>query len=231
MTPDDKRRVLLTGASRGLGRAMAGELIDRGHTLCGCARSPKAIDELRRRWPAPHAWHVVDVADDVAVARWAAEVGAADDPFDLILNNAAIVNANAPLWRVPAEEFDRLVAVNIVGVVNVIRHFLPSMVRRNRGVVVNFSSGWGRSTSPEVAPYCASKWAIEGLTKALADELPEGMAAVPLNPGVINTDMLRSCFGADAEAYPTPQQWAGRAVALLLQLGPGNNGQSLSVGR
>ena len=104
-------------------------------------------------------------------------------------------NAGAPLWEVPGEEFDKLVDINIKGVARVIRAFVPAMVKRGSGVIVNFSSGWGRSTSPEVAPYCATKYAIEGLTLALAQELPHGMAAVPLNPGIIDTDMLRASFG------------------------------------
>jgi NAD(P)-dependent dehydrogenase (short-subunit alcohol dehydrogenase family) len=70
---------------------------------------------------------------------------------------------------------------------------------------------------------------VEGLTRALADELPYGMAAIPLNPGVINTDMLRSCWAESAAAYPSPTQWAKRAVPFLLSLGPEHNGQSLSV--
>src|SRR5205823_14154043 len=108
-------------------------------------------------------------------------------PVDLLLNNAALINRSAVFWKVPVEEFDRLVDVNIKGVANVLRHFVPAMVARRRGVIVNFSSGWGRSVSPEEAPYCATKWAIEGLTLALAHELPRGVAALPLNPGVIDT--------------------------------------------
>ena len=119
--------------------------------------------------------------------------------------------------------------MNIKGVANVIRAFVPAMVEAKRGVIVNLSSGWGRSTSPEVAPYCASKWAIEGLTKALAQELPAGMAAVPLNPGVINTEMLKTCFGESAASYPKAEEWARRAAPFILQLGAKDNGQSLSV--
>ena len=59
----------------------------------------------------------------------------------------------------------------------------------------------------QVAPYCASKWAIEGLTRSVAKELPEGMAVIALNPGVINTDMLASCFGSSAALYQTPEAW------------------------
>jgi len=126
-------------------------------------------------------------------------------------------------------EFNRVIDVNIKGVANVIRHFIPAMIQKQSGVIVNFSSGWGRSTSEEVAPYCATKWAIEGLTRSLARELPHGMAAVPLNPGIIDTAMLRSCFGDDAASYPTAEQWSQKAVPFLLQLGPKDNGKPLTV--
>jgi NAD(P)-dependent dehydrogenase (short-subunit alcohol dehydrogenase family) len=224
----EPKRIVITGVSRGLGRAMTGRFIAEGHTVCGCARSSEAIAELRARWPEPHSFESVDVADDDQVRRWAEKV-LAGGPVDLLVNNAALINRNAVLWEVPVEEFDRLVDVNIKGVANVIRHFVPAMVARRRGVIVNFSSGWGRSVSPEEAPYCATKWAIEGLTLALARELPRGVAAVPLNPGVIDTDMLRTCFGGDASSYPSPGAWAERAVPFVLQLGPKDNGKQLSV--
>lgn len=119
--------------------------------------------------------------------------------------------------------------MNINGIFHVIRHFVPAMVERASGVIVNFSSGWGRSTSPEVAPYCATKWAVEGLTRALAQELPRGMAAVPLNPGVIDTDMLRSCWGSGAGSFPKAESWAQQAVPFLLSLDATDNGQPLTV--
>jgi NAD(P)-dependent dehydrogenase (short-subunit alcohol dehydrogenase family) len=103
------------------------------------------------------------------------------------------------------------------------------MVERKSGVIVNFSSGWGRGVSPEVAPYCASKFAIEGLTKALAEELPEGMVAVPLNPGIINTGMLRQAWADGANAYPSPESWAQRAVPFILGISAKDNGRSLTV--
>jgi NAD(P)-dependent dehydrogenase (short-subunit alcohol dehydrogenase family) len=222
------KRIVLTGASRGLGRAMVEGFVAQGHTVVGCARSTRAIDQLQGRHEAPHRFNVVDVRSDEAVERWAREV-LSEGHVDLLINNAALINENAPLWMVPAGQFDDLVDVNIKGTANVIRHFLPAMVARRTGVVVNFSSAWGRSTSPDVAPYCATKWAIEGLTRALAAELPSGMAAVPVNPGIIDTDMLRCCFGDSASAYPTAAQWARRAVPFLLGLGPEDTGQPLSV--
>ena len=222
-------RILLTGATRGLGRAMAAKLAELGHTVVGCGRDSDATATLQKHLGSPHRIDVVDVADDSQVARWAKDVNAEAEPFDLLINNAAVINANAPLWNVTREDMQKVVDVNIVGPVNVIRHFLPPMVKRKQGVVVNFSSGWGRSTSPEVAPYCASKYAVEGFTLALAQELPSGMAAVPLNPGIIDTEMLRSCFGAEAGNYVNPKEWAEVAVPYILKLGVKHNGQSLSV--
>lgn len=208
---------------------MATAFIEQGHTVWGCARDEAALTELRRRWPAPHDFASVDVASDANVSAWADRARQQDFVPDLLINNAALVNHNARLWEISAEEFDRVMAVNVSGVANVVRHFLPDMLARGKGVIVNFSSGWGRSVSSEVAPYCATKWAIEGLTQALAEELPGGMAAVPLNPGIIDTDMLRSCFGDDAQDYPPPREWAKRAAPYILDLGPRNNGQPLSV--
>jgi NAD(P)-dependent dehydrogenase (short-subunit alcohol dehydrogenase family) len=169
------------------------------------------------------------VADDSTVRAWAQRLLKSHGPPDLLLNNAALINQNAPLWKVPREEFDRVIDVNIKGVTNVIRHFLPAMIENGRGVIVNFSSGWGRSVDAEVAPYCATKWAIEGLTRALAQELPSGLAAVPLNPGIIDTEMLRSSFGNGASSYPSPQEWSEKAVPFLLSLGPKDNGKALTA--
>jgi NAD(P)-dependent dehydrogenase (short-subunit alcohol dehydrogenase family) len=208
---------------------MAKEFIRLGHTVLGCGRSKRDIDDLRRRFPRPHDFYTVDVSSDDDVKSWASLLLASHGPPDLVMNNAGVINRNAPLWEVPLHEFSLVIDVNLKGAVNVIRHFAPEMVKRRRGIIVNFSSGWGRSVDAEVAPYCASKWAIEGLTLALAEELPAGMAAVSLNPGIINTEMLRSCFGDSANGYPSADQWAETAVPFLLKLDHAANGKQLDA--
>ncbi len=210
---------------------MAEKFIELGHTVLGCGRSRDVIEQLRRTYRPPNDFAAVDVAFESQVEPWAARLLSTHGAPDLLINNAGIINQNAPLWQVPAEEFDRLIDVNVKGVANVIRHFVPAMLARKTGVIVNFSSAWGRSVASDVAPYCASKWAIEGLTQALAEELPRGMAAVPLNPGVIDTDMLRSCFGGSASRYPDPKKWVEKAVPYILALNSRDNGKSLSVMR
>jgi NAD(P)-dependent dehydrogenase (short-subunit alcohol dehydrogenase family) len=224
----ESHRIVLTGAGRGLGAAMTTRFAQLGHTVIGCSQSPERVQQLSKQFKAPHRFDVVDVSNGEQVTEWAKSV-LADGLPDLVLNNAAVINGSAPLWEVPPDEFAWVIDVNIKGVYHVLRNFLPAMVARKAGVIVNFSSGWGRSTSPDVAPYCATKYAIEGLTLALAQELPDGMCAVPLNPGIINTDMLHSAFGEGASSYPTPEAWAAKAVPFLLALGPKDNGKSLSV--
>jgi NAD(P)-dependent dehydrogenase (short-subunit alcohol dehydrogenase family) len=228
MKEDTARRIVITGVSRGLGRALVEGFAARGHVVCGCAPSAAAVAELSRQYPPPHHFAAVDVSSDAQVRAWA-KCALAGGPPDLLVNNAGLINRNAPLWKVPEEEFSRVVDVNIKGVANVLRHFLPAMVERGRGVIVNLSSGCGRGVLPQIAPYCATKWAIEGLTRALAEELPAGMAAVPLNPGIINTDMLQTCWDKRANDYPDASDWARRAVPMLLRLGPRHNGRPLSV--
>jgi len=208
---------------------MVDEFVREGHTVIGCGRSERDVEQLREKFGKPHDFYEVDVALEEEVQSWASLILSSYGPPDLLINNAAIINRNAPLWDVPAREFNAVVDINLKGVANVIRCFAPEMVKRKSGVIVNFSSGWGRSVDAEVAPYCASKWAIEGLTQALAAELPTGMAAVPLNPGIINTEMLRSCFGGSAESYPTPAEWAKQAVPFLLRLSAKDNGAPLTV--
>lgn len=192
----------------------------RGHRVFGCSRSGQ---------PDRDDFFACDVSDDRSVKAFAAAVMESSGPPDLLVNNAALINRNAALWEVDDEEFSRIVDVNIRGTVNLIRHFVPGMIRAGSGVVVNFSSYWGRSVSAEVTPYCTTKWAIEGLSRGLALELPAGMASVALNPGVIHTDMLESCFGEGAASHISPVDWAEMAVPFIESLDASNNGESLTV--
>ena len=219
--------VVITGATRGLGRAMTARFVEAGWIVIGCGTQAATVDALRTHYPESHRFDVLDVADDTAVGRWAQTICAEVGAPDLLINNAAVINNNAPLWQVPPAEFARVLNVNVQGTFHVIRHFVPAMIARGRGVIVNFSSGWGRSTAPEVAPYCASKFAIEGLTQSLAQELPAGMAAVALNPGIINTDMLQQCFAAGAASYPTADTWSRSMVPMLCRLSAKDNGKAL----
>ena len=223
------KRIVITGITRGIGRSLAREFSRIGHIVIGCGRSADQVHALQDELGKLHDLKALDVTDNAAVADWATRTITKHGAPDILINNAAIINRNSPLVDVPAAEFDAVIDINIKGVANVIRHFIPTMIEGNHGVIVNLSSGWGRSTSPDVAPYCATKWAIEGLSKAMAEELPNGMACVPLSPGVVNTEMLQSCFGGGADSARKPEAFAKVAAPFIIALGPKDNGQSLTV--
>lgn len=227
---ESKRTVVITGVTRGLGRALVSEFIEH-HNCCvwGCGRNRDQITELNREFAGKGRFRPLDVTSSEEVDSWAAEFFTDHKYPDLLINNAGLINRNAPLWEVPEEEFRQVIEVNLLGIANMVRAFVPSMVRTGKGVVANLSSTWGRSTSAEVAPYCATKWGVEGLTKSLSQEVPPGVAAVTVNPGVIDTDMLRSCFGGGAGFYPKASEWAGGAARFFMTLDETDNGKSLTV--
>jgi len=222
------KKIVVTGATRGLGRALVEGFIREGNQVFGCGRSIDGIKSLSESFPE-HIFEAIDVTNFDQITNWAESIAQQFGPPDILINNAALMNSNAPLWELEENEVRNLFDVNITGVFHCIKAFVPAMVKKESGIILNLSSGWGRSTSPEVAPYCASKWAMEGLSKAMAQELPRGMACIPLNPGIVNTDMLQSCFGAGASSYPNATQWAQQAVPYILAISTANNGQSLTM--
>ena len=223
------KHVLITGCTRGLGLAMARGFAARGWGVSGCGTNGGKVAQLAAELGEGHVIRTCDVTSVDGVSALAGEILKGAGAPDLLLNNAAVINASAPLWEVTPEDFSRVMDVNLKGIHLVLRAFLPAMIARGSGVAVNFSSGWGRSTSPEVAPYCCTKWGVEGLTQALAQEMPSGLAAVALNPGIIDTEMLQSSFGEASSDFPDPATWAVKVVPFLEKLGPRDNGKALTA--
>lgn len=219
--------VCISGCSRGLGYAMAREFSSRGWKVAGGARTAEALQELKKELSTEHFLQPFDVTIPADVDAFAEQVEQNLGVPDLLINNAGLINKSAPLTKVSPEEFSSVLRVNLGGVHNMIRAFVPIMERKEIGVIANFSSYWGQSTAPEVGPYCATKWGVEGLTRSFAQELPSGLATVAFNPGIIDTDMLRSCFGESAGAHEKPDVWAKHAVDRLESLGPADNGKTI----
>ncbi|XP_022156292.1 NADPH-dependent pterin aldehyde reductase-like [Momordica charantia] len=227
------KKVLITGVSKGLGRALALELANRGHTIIGCSRDQTRLDslheELSRSSLNQHFLFKGDVKSNNSVEEFAQVVAERKLVPDIIVNNAAFINRNGKIWEVDVEEFDNVIDTNIKGIANVLRHFIPPMISNQQGIIINMSSISGRKAHEYIAPYSASKWAVEGLSKSVAKELPEGIAIVALDPGTIYTDMLVSFFGDLASKYQSPERWAVKAATMILNLTPSDNGASLTV--
>ncbi|PGO36076.1 short-chain dehydrogenase [Bacillus thuringiensis] len=223
------KSVIITGVTQGLGRAMVNRFHELGWNIYGCGRSKDKIEELKKQYSKIHDFQVIDISDSQQVNNWANYILNRHKAPNLIINNASIVNQNAQLWKITAQEFENVMNVNVNGVVNVIRAFVPAMVVRKEGIIINMSSSWGREGEAELAPYCASKFAIEGITKSMALELPYGMAVVALDPGgSISTPMLKSCAPQYINESPTPETWSHKAIQYILNITIDKNGDSLT---
>lgn len=223
--------VVITGVSRGLGNAMVREFDRCGLRVAGCARSRDAIESLAFRYPE-HCFHVVDVSDDRQVKHWADQVIERCGVPKIVINNAAVLNARDTLWRLSDQDFSHVLDINVKGVVNVLRHFIPSMINCKDGFVINLISRWGRHVEERLTPYCASKWAVVALTRALAQELKStGLAAIGLNPGIVRTEMLERYLGNAKEltSYLSSAEWAQIAVPLMLGFTIEDSGKTFSV--
>ena len=225
----NRKLIIITGVTRGLGRALSDQYLKMGHTVIGCGRNAEIIKKMSAKYPTNTDFQALDVSDYESVIFWANRIIKSFGSPDFLLNNAGIMNDNRNLWEVSKRNFSEVVDTNIKGIFNTVKGYVPEMINQNRGIIVNFSSGWGRTTSPKVAPYCTSKWAVEGLTKSLAQELPQGLSAVALSPGVIDTDMLRLCWGNSASAHEKPETWAQRVAPYILKISSKDNGASITT--
>lgn len=225
-----KGYVVVTGATKGLGKALAIQFIRSGWKVAGCGRSVEAIQKLQSEYGSEHFFAVVDITNEKMVEDWANEVVRRDGAPNIVINNAALINEPAPVWKISPAEFRNICDTNVMGTFNVIRFLLPSMVERGTGLIVNVSSGWGKEGGAHVSPYCTTKFAVEGLTQSLAKELPQGMAAVTLDPGPMHTDMLRKFYGQEeASRAPSPEEVAKKIIPILLNIKSSDNGRALSL--
>ncbi|NUP52826.1 MAG: SDR family NAD(P)-dependent oxidoreductase [Catenulispora sp.] len=216
---ETRKTWLITGASSGLGKALAEYVLDRGDQVVAVASSTAATTELASRYPQT----ALAVRLDVTSAEdRAAGIRAAEERFggiDFLVNNAAIDFVGA-LEEQEEADYRRLFEVNFFGAVALTRAALPGMRRRRTGVIVNVSSMDGLASLPANGYYSASKFALEGFTEALWQEIePLGLHAMLIQPGSFRTGIEHrtKASGAPIDDY---EATAGAFRAVLDRLTP-----------
>lgn len=228
--PMNENIVVITGVTKGLGKALAIEFNERGWTVAGCARSLPLIENLRTILGPKHFLSVVDITSSNAVNQWATEVKDTLGFPNIIINNAAVINESMPLWQVSEGEFKDCLSINVIGTFNILHSFIPFLIQNKKGLIINISSEWGRNGAALFGPYSASKFAVEGLTQSLSKELPKGITVVSLDPGGgINTDMLKKAYPKEASYYPTASERAKDMVSYILKISQKDNGKALTA--
>ncbi len=225
---------VVTGASRGIGRAIALRLGDAGADIALWARDRDALEGVARELAAAGRHgkvFVVDVADSAAVERARDEVRDTMPSVRTVVNNAGAVVRGATAETSDAD-WQRVMAVNANGTFFVTRAFLPDLLTRQgpeHGRIINIASRAGREGTPLLAAYCAAKHAVVGFTRALAAELGAGKISVnAVCPGSVDTPMLRAGL-PDASPDMTPDDIARTVEFLAVTAPPALTGSCIDV--
>jgi NAD(P)-dependent dehydrogenase (short-subunit alcohol dehydrogenase family) len=189
--------VLVTGASRGIGEVTAQLFADRGWQVAATARNRESLGTWTQ---APNVAAIrLDVTDSESIRLAVEETERRFGSVDVLVNNAG-VGLGGAVESVTRDELTKLFDLNLFGLIATTQAVLPSMRKRLSGVIVNVSSAAGRIGLPFLAPYCASKYAVEGLTEAMSYELaPFGIQAKLVEPGGVKTSFTQTW--ADSSAY------------------------------
>lgn len=194
---------LVTGASAGIGQAVARAFAARGARLVLFARREERLSDLARELRGAGAevhGEGVDVRDRERVLAVVARMAAEGMVPDILVNNAGLASGLAPLHEGEFEDWDRMIQTNLVGLLNVTRAVLPHMVRRDNGHIVNIGSVAGRLAYPGGNVYNATKYAVRGLSQAInADLLGTRVRCSNIEPGLVETEFSQVRFHGDTE--------------------------------
>jgi len=186
------QRWLITGSSRGIGRALAEAVLATGHRLVATARDPSQLDDLVQRYGDAVAAVALDVTDPAAAAdsiRFAKE---AFGGLDVLVNNAGYGNVNS-VEDTSLDEFRQQIETNLFGTIIMTKAVIPLMREQGYGHIIQFSSVGGRIGAPGRAPYSAAKWGVEGFSEVLAREMAlVGVKVTIVEPGGFRTDFAGS---------------------------------------
>ena len=183
---------VVTGAGSGIGRSLARLLDRKGCPLALCDVDAQGLKDTAAELSHEPFTKVVDVADREAMTAFAVDVQDAHGRADLVVNNAG-VDLSQTVDGMTYDDFEWLMGINFWGVVHGTKEFLPGMLERRHGTIVNISSIFGIFAFPTHSAYCASKFAVRGFTESLRSELHDtGVSAVLVHPGGIDTNIVRN---------------------------------------
>ena len=208
-SPGKNRTWFITGASTGFGRLLAEEVLKSGGKVIATARNLDTIAQLKEKYPDKAIPFALDVTDYAQVSSVVAQAAAVHGPVDVLVNNAGYGLAGA-IEEASEEEYMPMFNTNVFGLIHVTQTFLPHFRRQGSGHILNLSSVGGLVSTPGMGFYNATKYAVEGMSEALAQELaPLGVRVTIVEPGPFRTDFLGRSGVHAANVIPEYDQTAG----------------------
>ncbi len=235
MTALEDDVIVVTGASRGLGRAMAKRFAEEGARVVLTARDGEQLDAVAADLSGESLVVPADVRDSDDVERVIDRTLERFGRLDTLVNNAGVSLLHKAdhdeLSDITEDEWDRLLEVNLKGVFLFTRAAVPHLYEQGHGAIINISSGLGRRAIPGAAAYVSSKWGLEGLTRATALESePYGVTVNGLDPGGrVNTDIWAHLSAAEREEILQPDVMNDAAVLLAAKGPDGVTGESMAA--
>lgn len=210
--------VLITGASEGIGKATARCFARRGDRLVLAARTPETLKQtaidLEQELDAEVLAWPTDVTCPEQVQALVDQALQRFQQIDILVNNAGIC-LSGPFADTTLEQWQQLMEVNFWGYVHVIRALLPHLLERGKGQIINVGSFGGKMPLPQMTAYCASKYAVSGLTEALRLELqPQGIEVIGVHPGVVKSNFLERAIFVGPEPAEEPVSRSQMQAAL-----------------
>jgi len=224
---------LITGAGRGIGRAIALCFARKGARIALTGRDMGRLELVAHEIKAvggEAAAFSLDVTRDDDAGRVAEEVIGKWGRIDVLVNNAGVITYDTPLWATTMEQWDEVMNTNLRGMHQVCRAVIPHMIRRKRGVIINVGSSSGRRPDSEYGAYATSKWGVVGYTASLAQSLrPYGIRVNGINPDWVDTDMARAYNPSGNPEWIAPEEVAQAALYLAAQAPAMMTGQFIDL--
>ncbi len=230
----EKKKAIITGGSKGLGKALLDRFLAEGAEVAICGRNTKELEAVVKKVGSTKYKILAipcDIADSGQVERFVTKVLDDFGSVDILVNNASRLGPRVAVAEYPLSEWDETLQTNINGAFFITRLVLPPMMKRGAGCIINVSSSVGRAGRKLWGAYAVSKFALEGLTQVLSEELkPFNIRVNSVNPGPMATEMRKAAYPQeDQSLLRTPDQLTDIFVYLASQDGVGISGQAFDA--
>jgi len=231
----DKKTAIVTGAGRGLGKSIAQSLAKENITVLICSRTENELIDVRNLIISSGGecyYFIVDVTDKNAIRNFVRLVLAKYSQIDILVNNAGWSNKEEFLEEISYDDYKKCFSTNVDSIFYMMKEILPNMKKNKKGLIINITSGAGKTGRQKLSIYSASKFAIQGLTEAVGKELEgTGITCISLIPlGGFNTPLRAELFGKeDAEKQKAPELIGEAVKNIVLGKIEVNNGDSILV--